>query len=592
MCGPRRAACLQKGWYAVYPVDLILENARIYNSYFQRFFHGYLAVLEGRIFHVGLGEEGLEEFSAPARFDCGGRCLIPGLVDVHMHIESSMAAPLPFTDYLARCGVTTIVSEPHEIANVFGLEGIRAILDAAPDSAVEVLCGIPSSVPSTSAALETTGGEIGLEELKELLQDPRIACLGEVMNTRGVLNEPACKPNVFTRYLRTQAPALPLEGHCPRLKGVDLSRYLFTGIDSDHTEHDLEEVKHRYFKGMFFELQQKMMLPEVVAFIVQNRLYEQTAFVTDDTMADALVDRGHLNALAREAVRQGMPLEQAVYCASYTGARRMRLYDRGALAPGRLADMVLLSERAEDFLPQRTYKAGRLVWDAAAPAPTRSRAGMFPPHFYRSVQLSPIGEEAFRVPAPQGAQRVTVRAMGVSRLRTQTTEEHLSLPVRGGLVDWQGSGAALVCVFERHGRGGGVGRGFACGDLLQRGAVATTYAHDHHNLMAVGHSAADMALAAERVRQLGGGMAVAEGGEILAEIPLPVAGLMSEEPMEVIGSQLREVQLALRRLGYRHYEPVMSLCTLSLPVSPALKITDKGLVDVAKGAVVPLFCEG
>ncbi|WP_105203562.1 adenine deaminase C-terminal domain-containing protein [Neobittarella massiliensis] len=564
-------------------VDKLFVNGNFYNSYFKRFFAGYAAVLDGRFLHVGVGEKDVEQFEADERVDLGGRYVIPGLIDIHMHIESSMSAPMPFCDYLVKYGVTTIVSEPHEIANAFGIEGIQAMIDACDPQKMDVYYGISSSVPSTSEELETTGGIIGMDELKALMDAPGILCLGEVMDTRGVLNDPDSRPNQFVRYLRQHKPDMPLEGHCPRIKGVELSRYIYTGIDSDHTEHDLEEVQHRYFKGMFFELQNKMLKKEVIDFICENQLFEHTAFVTDDTMADVLVHKGHLNTVAAGAVELGMRVEDAVYCATYTAARRMRLFDRGAIAPGRIADMVVM-EDLPGFVAHSTYKNGRLVYDSQIGIEPVGRPGAFPKKFYHSVQVKPVAADTFVLKA--SGDSVTVRAMQVHPDRTQTSEQHFTLPVADGQVQWESGPAALTAVFERYGKNGGIGWGFTSGGTIKRGAVATTYAHDHHNLMVVGRSATDMALAVNQLIEMQGGMCVVENGKVLATIHLPVAGLLSEEPMEETGRQLAEVQDAMRALGYEHYEPVMSFCTTSLPVSPELKITDKGLVEVKTGKLL------
>ena len=570
-------------------VDLLLKNGVFFNPYFKKFVPGYATVLDGKFLHIGKGETDMEQFEADEIVDCEGKFVVPGLIDIHMHIESSQASPVPFTDYLVKYGITTIVSEPHEIANVFGLEAILAMIEAGKGSPVDVYYGISSSVPSTDDTLETTGGVIDLDDVKALMDNPGIACLGEVMNTRAVLNEPDCKANQFTSFLKENAPRLPLEGHCPRIVGVDLSRYIYTGIDSDHTEHTLEEVIDRYEKGMFFELQTKMLKPEVVSFIIENGLYEHTAFVTDDTMPDVMAFEGHLDRILVGARKLGFDRENMIYCGTFTPARRMRMYDRGAIAPGKLADFVIL-EDIDNFVVDKTFKNGKEVYSKDKPINYRNKQNVFPAKFYDSVHVAPIDESKFTI-AADGEQK-TVRAMEIIPDRTQTAKQHFTLPVQNGELQWENrEELALVATFERYGKNGNIGYGFACGGMLKRGAVATTYAHDHHNLQVAGHTKADMVLAAQTVVDMKGGMAVVENGKVLAKLSLPVGGIMSERPMEEIGADARAIHHAMEALGYNNFEPIMSFATISLPVSPDIKITDMGLIDVRSGKVLPLFVD-
>ena len=570
----------------MYQVDTLLYNGKFFNSYTKKFVDGYAVIKDGRFYHVGKGTQDMDQFDCGKKVDCGGRYVAPGLMDIHMHIESSLTSPVCFTDYLVKYGVTTVVSEPHEIANVFGIKGILAMIEAAEGSPVDVYYGIPSSVPSTSEELETTGGAIEMEDLKELMNNPKIACLGEVMNTRGVLNEPDCKANQFTSYLREYAPNLPLEGHVPRIKGVDLSRYLYTGVDSDHTEHDLEEVIDRYEKGMFMEIQMKMLKPEVIDYIIANRMYEHTAFVTDDTMADTFAFDGHLNRVVAGAIELGMSPEEAIYCGTFTPARRMHFYDRGVIAPGKLADFVVL-EDLEKFVPAQTYKNGIKVYDIKEEIVFRAPGNAFGEEFYHSVKLEPVSPEKFAIPATGDS--VTVRVMRANPTSNQTSEEQITLPVKNGEIDWENREdiGLMVCI-ERYGKGGKMGVVFTTGAYHKRGAYASTYAHDHHNMLAGGHSKADIAAAINQVISMQGGMAVVEDGKVLAVQHLPIAGLLSDRPVPEIGQESREVRAALEQLGYEHYDPVMNFCTACLPVSPDIKLTDKGIIHVATGKILPL----
>ena len=499
-----------------------------------------------------------------------------------------MMTPVSFGERAASCGVTTLVSEPHEIANVMGVQGIHEMINGAKDSPIDIFYGIPSSVPSTNESLETTGGIIGFEEMKHLMREEGVVCVGEIMNYRQIVKGTEMEITRFLDYLREEEPQAVIEGHCPSLTGVDLAKFLYRGIDGDHTEHTLEEIRQRFENGMFVELQEKMLKPEILDYIIENNLFEHCCFVTDDTMADALLEKGQLNYIVRKAVEMGFPLKEAVYCASYTPARRMNLRDRGALAPGKKADFQLVKEEAvSDFEPDLVFKDGKEIFRKGSGGRQLKPYG-FPTGFYHSVRLERIEPEDLEPKIQTMDGPVQVRVIEVSDGRTQTREKLVSMEVEKGRLKWQGTGCMLAAVLERHGKNGNVGYGFVTGDCLKRGAAATTYYHDHHNLMVIGADPEDMLIAARRLIELQGGICTVENGQVTAELPLPVCGILSELPADDIGRMLGQVRKSLEGLGYEHYNPIMSLCTLGLPVSPALKLTDVGLVDVEKGEVVNL----
>lgn len=566
-------------------VSLLIKNAKVFNSYLKKFIPADVSVRDGKFYYID--REQSQPFAADEVLDAKGMYMIPGLIDIHMHIESSMMTPGPFGNCLAEYGVTTIVSEPHEIANVKGMRGILEMISAAKDTPIDIYYGIPSSVPSTSEELETTGGVIDFASMKHLLEEKDVVCVGEIMNYRQIIRENDLEISRFLDYLRSERPGYVIEGHCPSLTGLDLAKFLYLGINGDHTEHTLEEVKQRIENGMFFEMQDKMLKEDVIAYIRDNHLFEYVSFVTDDTMADTLFEEGQLNAVVEKAIRKGFPLEQAIYCATYTPSRRMHLYDRGAIAPGLIADFQLLADPA-CLRPEYVYKNGAVIYSGekgvTARAPHR-----FPEDFYHSVTLPPLTAEDFSVSAPEGVSSVTVRAIEVSRERTQTKEVSMTMPVRDGKICWQGSGCLLAMVIERHGKNGNIGYGFLTGDCLKEGAAATTYCHDHHNLLVAGANPKDMQMAVRRIRELNGGFLTVKDGHILAELALPVAGLLSETSLADTAKDLGAVRRSLEELGYVHYNPIMSFGTLGLPVSPALKITDKGLVDVKESKIVPLI---
>lgn len=566
-------------------VSLLIKNAKVFNSYLKKFIPADVSVRDGKFYYID--REQSQPFAADEVLDAKGMYMIPGLIDIHMHIESSMMTPGPFGNCLAEYGVTTIVSEPHEIANVKGMRGILEMISAAKDTPIDIYYGIPSSVPSTSEELETTGGVIDFASMKHLLEEKDVICVGEIMNYRQIIRENDLEISRFLDYLRSERPGYVIEGHCPSLTGLDLAKFLYLGINGDHTEHTLEEVRQRIENGMFFEMQDKMLKEDVIAYIRDNHLFEYVSFVTDDTMADTLFEEGQLNAVVEKAIRKGFPLEQAIYCATYTPSRRMHLYDRGAIAPGLIADFQLLADPA-CLRPEYVYKNGAVIYSGEKGVTARA-AHRFPEDFYHSVTLPPLTAEDFSVSAPEGVSSVTVRAIEVSRERTQTKEVSVTMPVRDGKICWQGSGCLLAMVIERHGKNGNIGYGFLTGDCLKEGAAATTYCHDHHNLLVAGANPEDMQIAVRRIRELNGGFLTVKDGHILAELALPVAGLLSETSLADTAKDLGAVRRSLEELGYVHYNPIMSFGTLGLPVSPALKITDKGLVDVKESKIVPLI---
>jgi len=569
--------------------DLLIKNTKVYNSYLKCFMPADVYVQDGRIYYVDTRQE--NALSPDEVLDGSGCLMLPGFIDIHMHIESSMMTPVSFGERAASCGVTTLVSEPHEIANVMGVQGIHEMINGAKDSPIDIFYGIPSSVPSTNESLETTGGVIGFEEMKHLMREEGVVCVGEIMNYRQIVKGTEMEITKFLDYLREEDPQAVIEGHCPSLVGLDLAKFLFRGIDGDHTEHTLEEIRQRFENGMFVELQEKMLKPEILDYIIKNNLFEHCCFVTDDTMADALLEKGQLNYIVKKAVEMGFPLEEAVYCASYTPARRMNLRDRGALAPGRKADFQLIRERAVSaFEPDRVFKDGKEIFCKGETKRQLKPYG-FPTEFYHSVHLDKIEAEDLEPKVPKSRGTVKVRVIEVRDGRTQTREKQVRMEVENGHLKWQKSGCVLAVVLERHGKNGNIGYGFVTGNCLKRGAAATTYYHDHHNLMVIGADPEDMLIAARRLIELQGGICTAENGQITAELPLPVCGILSELPADDIGRMLGDVRRSLENLGYEHYNPIMSLCTLGLPVSPALKLTDCGLIDVEKGAVVPLVIE-
>jgi adenine deaminase len=379
-----------------------------------------------------------------------------------------------------------------------------------------------------------------------------------------------------------------LEGHCPNLLDTDLAAYMFFGSDSDHTFQTVETLRHRIEQGMFIQIQEKSIYAETMRYLNGLQDFDYFALVTDDVMADDLAKRGHLNVLTREAIRQGLSPEKAIYALTFAPAQRMRLYDRGVLSPGKLADFLILKD-VESFEIHQVFKKGKLVQQNNVRHTSKGASHIqFPTKFYQSVHLEPLVTEQFKVPAPIHTGESTCRIMEVQENTTYTKEIHKRIPVANGMLQWQDAGVCLVAVFERHGKNQAVGYGFATGACLKRGAVATTYAHDSHNLLVIGWSPEEMTLAANTVINSQGGIAVVEGDTVKAHLALPVAGLMAEESASTVGSRLSDVKRALVEQGYRHKNVIMSLSTLTLPVSPELKLSDRGLIHVPTRSLVSL----
>lgn len=611
--------------------DYIIRNAQVYLTFRQCFAERDVAVLGDKILEVspkifladgerdgehdgerenGEGGAGAPKRDGPKVVDGSGMYLIPGLVDIHMHIESSMTYPKEFSYFALKAGTTTVVADSHEIANVFGIEGIRAFMDQK--TPLDIFYAIPSSVPATSMELETAGAAIGTEEVRELLKDDRVLCLGEVMNFREVVREGGRTGDEtqIQQMIRIcgeeRGRDVRIEGHCPKITGKDLNRFIYAGIDADHTQQTADSVLEKSDLGMFLELQAKSLTKEVVEAVCSHGLYENVALVTDDTMPDHLLE-GQLDRIVRIAVEAGMPVEKAIYCATYTPARRMHLDDRGMIGPGKKADFVLLKD-LEGFSPAAVFKDGRLVHETAgagslsgsgslhgSDSPIRSdspgapKERLFPPHFYHSVHCKKAQPSDFRIKVEKPCTKVLVNVMKLSTFGTATQRVQRELAVRDGQVCWQEAGLCLAVLFERHGKNGNIAYGLVEGAFQKKGAAATTWCHDSHNLLVLGNSIQDMVAAQNRVVELEGGFVAAKEGRPVAEARLPVGGIICDAPLNELADDLGRVRQVFRELGYVNNNAIMSMGTVALPVSPALKLTDHGLLDVESQERIPLI---
>ena len=573
--------------------DFVIKNAWVFMTYRQCFEKRDVAVAGESFYCVSpaISYPGVREV------DGSGKYLIPGLIDIHMHIESSMTYPQEFSRITLPYGVTTVVADAHEIANVFGLEGIRCFMEQKTPQ--DIFYAIPSSVPASNETLETAGASIGEAEVRRLAEDERVLCLGEVMNFKDLTADEDTLIKRLIRCCRESGGNKRIEGHCPALSGEDLCRFIYEGVDADHTQQTPESVVEKTDLGMFLELQLKSLTEDVVRAVCNNGLYENVALVTDDTMPDRLL-KGQLNRIVKAAVKAGMPVEKAIYCATFTPARRMHLDDRGLIGPGKLADFVVLRD-LESFEPEAVFKSGKCVFEEMDAAGVWSGvmgervaadgrdipedcnvpdAPLFPAHFYHSVRCKKAepGDFTLRVDVPCAAVRVNV--MKIRTFGTFTEQAVRTLPGKDGEICWEGSGLTLAALFERYGKNGNISYGLVEGAFTGRGAAATTWSHDSHNLLVLGTAAKDMCAAQNRVLELQGGYVAAEGGRVTAEAGLAVGGIINDGPVEALAKQLGRVREAMRRLGYENNNEIMSMSTLCLPVSPSLKLTDFGLLEV------------
>ncbi|MBM3470308.1 MAG: adenine deaminase [Armatimonadetes bacterium] len=573
------------------PFDLLVTNVRVVNVFTGEVLRGHIGIAGGLFSRILAPGDPLP--LAHQIIEGRDRFAVPGLVDCHLHFESTMVLPPAFAEAVVPLGVLTVTPDPHEIANVMGLEGIRLLIEQSRNLPLDVFMQVPSCVPAT--ALETSGASIGPGEVATALGWQGVVGLGEVMDYPAVIAGDARMTAILEEAL---GAGTVIEGHAPNLTGVDLAAFVASGIDSDHTFVTPALALERLRSGVTLQLQEKSLAPDTLAACQGAARALNLCLVTDDVLPDDLLARGHLDLVLREAVRMGLDPVEGIRAVTLAPARRMRLYDRGAIAPGLVAHLVLVRD-LEEFRADAVFSRGVLVAEEGRLLPGVVAVRPAPAAGLGTVRIPAPGIERFRVEAPAGLAKARagpavgrsaarVRVMEMNATTTYTRAAETTLPLVDGRLDWESSGLCLAAVFERHGRSGSAGYGLVRG-ALREGAIATTWAHDSHNLLVVGRNAAEMAAAAGWVVGHGGGMAAVRGSEVLAGVPLPVAGIVSGQPVRVVGEQVAAFRSALAALGFEHRSPIMTLAVLTLAVSPALKLTDRGLVDVLRGRLVDLF---
>jgi adenine deaminase len=540
--------------------DLVIKGARFLNVATGALDRGDIALCGDWI--VGTHDQ----YRGAREIDARGRIAVPGFIDTHVHVESSLVTPFEFERAVLPRGTTTAICDPHEIANVLGAAGVRYFLDAALALRMTLRVQLSSCVPATG--LETSGARLDAADLVALRDHPAVLGLAEMMNFPGVL----AKDDAVLEKLAAFA-GWHVDGHAPLVRGYDLNAYLAAAIRTDHESTGLEEGREKLAKGMHVLMREGSIAKDVAALapLLTESTWPFVAFCTDDRNPLEITDEGHLDHAIRKAIAQGVPPLVAYRAAGPGAARAFGLFDRGQIAPGRRADIVLLDDLESCAVAQ--VICGGVVVDGGAFA---DRAAVTPVG-HGSVRREPVDPELFAVRAA-GPWGPVIGALEHSLLTDHLT---LDLPYRDGLrLPDPDHGVHKLCVLERHGRAGTTGRGFVRGFGALAGALASSIGHDSHNLIVVGDNDGDMARAINRLIELQGGCVAVAGGEVRAELPLPIAGLMSDRPFEEVAARLRELRRAARVMGCAMAEPFLQLAFLPLPVIPHLKLTDLGLVDV------------
>jgi adenine deaminase len=547
------------------PADLVLKDCRIINVFTRELIRSDIAI-------CGEWIAGIGAYSGVQEMDCGKYFASPGFIEGHIHIESSMLNPKQFVYAVLPYGTTTVICDPHEIANVAGLSGVKYLLEETDDLPVTVYVMAPSCVPATN--LETSGAILDQNCIAELLRHPRVLGLAEMMNYPGVLAGDAM---VIEKIIHAREHSFPIDGHAPGVSGKALQAYIASGIGSDHECTTREEALEKLRAGMHVFIREGSIaknLEELLPVVTEKNVH-RCLFVTDDCHPDVLQKEGHLDRILRKAIGLGLDPLMAIQMVTINVARYFHLSDRGAIGPGYRADIVLF-ENLQDPTPCHVLTGGRLyLKNGDIVGKNEHQRHQEYLDVFNSVRIQ-WGDVRFEIPA----RKERMRVIKVIKNQIVTEEEVIEATVKDGLaVADPERDLAKIAVIERH-KGSGMGVGFVMGMGLQCGALAGSVAHDSHNIIVVGMSDSDMELAARTVAMAGGGLAVVTGNRVLSLLRLDVAGLMSTCSLSEVNGQFDELLAATRLLGIFGDNPFMVMSFLALPVIPHLKITDYGLIDV------------
>ena len=555
--------------------DLVLKGGNVFNVFLKTWEVADVAISGSKI--VGIGQ-----YKGRQEIDVKGLYLTPGLMDAHVHFESSMLSPREMVKVLLLNGVTGAITDPHEITNVLGEKGLRFMLDETANIPFSAYLMIPSCVPATD--MDTSGARITPEDMEHIRKlSPRILGLAEMMNFPGILGKQQNEMNKMKLFYNQK-----VDGHAPGLSGKELNAYVAAGITTEHECVTPAEAWEKVRRGMYVFMREGSAAHNLIDLLplLKKPGNRRLCLCTDDRHADDLIEQGSINYLLEIGVAQGYDPEDLIPMATLNIAECYGLKHVGALAPGYVADIAVF-ENLQSFQPVHVIKGGaqvvrnrKLLW--------KSDPVLEPPG--QSMNMPEVSVDSFKIPAKANRK---LRVIGISQTQLLTSELHLAPTVQNGeAVSDTGRDILKMAVFERHHNTGNVGLGFAFGFGLKKGAIATTVGHDSHNLSVVGTNDEDMAVAVNRLREIGGGLIVVSDGEVRATVPLAIAGLMSDRDAMAVNSQIKQLNFWLKELGVpEEYSTFMILAFTSLPVIPELRLTDRGLVDVVHFEHVDLWCE-
>ena len=547
------------------PADLVLKNATYVNVFSNELCTADIAVAEGLI--VGMGS-----YTGTEEVDCSGRIVLPGFLDAHIHLESSLVSPKEFVKAVLPHGTTTVITDPHEIANVMGTDGIEYMLQATESLPVDVRFMLPSCVPAT--LLDESGAVLDYRSLDSFYDHPRVQGLAEMMNFVGTI---AGDDQCVEKIVAAQAHHKKIDGHAPDLQGNDLNAYIAAGVYSDHECHDLKDAIAKLERGQFIMIREGTAARNLEALmpLLCGKYAERCMFCTDDKHPNDLLEKGHIDYIVKKAISLGADPIIAVKVACHNAARYFLLNNRGAIAPGYLGDFVII-DNFQNFHIEKVFKKGELMVENGVvrdfPAPAIEPYLVERAHSTFHVGTLTAGD--FTERRPRG-----IIAMVNGEITTEDAGYSDRIDVEYDVLK--------IAVVERHKNTHHIGIGFLQGYGLKSGAVATSISHDSHNIIVVGTSEADMAAAANRVAELGGGIVVWDGGAPIAEVPLAIAGIMSDEPLVEVNEKLEDAKEKAFALGVsRGIDPFMTLSFMALPVIPTLRITTRGVFDVSQQTYV------
>ena len=537
--------------------DLVLKNAKYLNVFSNEFLCGDIAVANGLIAGVG-------KYDGKTEIDVSGKLVLPGFIDAHIHLESSMVTPAEFAKAVVAHGTTTVITDPHEITNVMGIDGVEYMIQASQNLPIDVHFMMPSCVPATE--IDESGAELDCKDIDLYLDNKKVLGLAEMMNYVGVING---DKNVLSKIVTSQAHHKKIDGHAPELSGNDLNAYIAAGVYSDHECSTFENALEKLRKGQFIMIREGTAAHNLKALmpLLTQQYYSRCMFATDDKHPSDLLHGGHIDYIVKQALKNGADPIVALKTATHHAARYFLLNNKGAIASGYLADIVVV-DNLEDFNVETVFKCGKLVFDGEVKdfsAPTVDEK--LAEKCFDTFHLDSVTPSSFKVDGKLGLIGLVGGELLTRNLGTADK------------IDVENDILKIACI-ERHKGTNHIGVGYVKGYSLKSGAVATSVAHDSHNIITVGCNDDDIAVAVNAIKDSKGGIAVVENGKIKALLELPIAGLMSDEPLTTVNEKLENAKLSAYELGAdKSIDPFMTLSFLSLPVIPSLRITTKGVFD-------------